>query len=354
MKITICAIAKNEDRYLEDWLKYHYDMGFTHITVYDNNIVERRGEVEQMIKKSKKLKKWMKKNTSIVDVCGISGYQVKAYSEYYKNNTFDWCAFLDIDEFVEIVHWNSLMDMLTDPMFESAGAIHLPWDTISDDDIVDVPDDFVYKGKRASTIRDPNMREKAASEWETIPVYKRFHISSFTYEPHCVKQFIRGGFGDIKVDVHHLNNRSINILTPNGKPRPEGHNFNQMNEDEFEEYRNFACIKHYRTKTIREYLRQKYLNRSSAINTHNRTFFVYDYFFRINNKTPEKEEYYRNHHIPISLNILATDSLYDEDENPDDLCYIIGANAKKYKSPFVVGEQFVLDHLDAIDMITIV
>ena len=37
MKINICAIAKNEDRYLIEWSNYHFNQGIDTIYLYDNN-----------------------------------------------------------------------------------------------------------------------------------------------------------------------------------------------------------------------------------------------------------------------------------------------------------------------------
>ena len=36
MKTKIVAVAKNEEKYLEEWLKYHFSLGFDNITIYDN------------------------------------------------------------------------------------------------------------------------------------------------------------------------------------------------------------------------------------------------------------------------------------------------------------------------------
>ncbi|MCR5563010.1 MAG: glycosyltransferase family 2 protein [Desulfovibrio sp.] len=33
---TICAIAKNETPFLEEWARFHLSTGFEHIFVYDN------------------------------------------------------------------------------------------------------------------------------------------------------------------------------------------------------------------------------------------------------------------------------------------------------------------------------
>ena len=37
MKIAICAIIRNENLYLREWVEHHKHMGFDHIILYDNN-----------------------------------------------------------------------------------------------------------------------------------------------------------------------------------------------------------------------------------------------------------------------------------------------------------------------------
>ena len=34
---SICAIAKDEDKNLREWVLYHFAIGFEHIVIYDNN-----------------------------------------------------------------------------------------------------------------------------------------------------------------------------------------------------------------------------------------------------------------------------------------------------------------------------
>jgi len=36
-KIAICAIVKNENLYLRDWVEYHKNLGISKIFIYDNN-----------------------------------------------------------------------------------------------------------------------------------------------------------------------------------------------------------------------------------------------------------------------------------------------------------------------------
>ena len=37
MSTAICAIAKNENLYLKEWVEYHKNIGINKIFIYDNN-----------------------------------------------------------------------------------------------------------------------------------------------------------------------------------------------------------------------------------------------------------------------------------------------------------------------------
>lgn len=36
MKVNLVAVAKNESRYIGEWLEYHQKLGFNEIIIYDN------------------------------------------------------------------------------------------------------------------------------------------------------------------------------------------------------------------------------------------------------------------------------------------------------------------------------
>ena len=76
MRVSICAIAKNEDKYIDFWVKHYLDRGFDSITVYDNND-------ERDLKCSYPIE--------IIPIHNQFGDQNKRYKEYfYKNkNRFD-------------------------------------------------------------------------------------------------------------------------------------------------------------------------------------------------------------------------------------------------------------------------
>ena len=90
---VICAIAKNENLYINDWVNWHLDLGFDKIYLYDNNDIDTQYVGDFIEQKDK---------VEIFDIRGKheTGLQIKCYNEFYNSHLFDWCAFIDIDEFI--------------------------------------------------------------------------------------------------------------------------------------------------------------------------------------------------------------------------------------------------------------
>jgi Glycosyl transferase family 2 len=99
---VICAIAKYEEMYLDEFVDYHLALGFSHIFIYDNT-----ADFE--------LKQWAKTKSCRVSVKHFPGSnpQAKAYlncartlpygrpDNQQKNPT--WIAFFDLDEFLILI-----------------------------------------------------------------------------------------------------------------------------------------------------------------------------------------------------------------------------------------------------------
>lgn len=89
MRIGICCIAKDEDRYIEEWISYHQKLGVDEFFVYENG--------------------WRAPD-SLRERFGIHLFpfdgdvmQVKAYNDCLTRTSIpfelDWLAFIDVDEF---------------------------------------------------------------------------------------------------------------------------------------------------------------------------------------------------------------------------------------------------------------
>ena len=101
LKIVMCALAKNEEFYVNDWLLHYFRMGFDEITIYDNNDVDKKGILLKTIKKCPEMKQYLK-NVHIVDVVGKAINQRKIYAEFFNEHDFDWLGCLDMDEYIDL------------------------------------------------------------------------------------------------------------------------------------------------------------------------------------------------------------------------------------------------------------
>ena len=92
---SICAIAKNEESYLIEWLDHHLNLGFNHVYIIDNN--DQSGLREFL---SDYLEEGF---VTIIDFHNIKpSNQVPAYEYCLLNYGHEsrWMAFIDIDEFI--------------------------------------------------------------------------------------------------------------------------------------------------------------------------------------------------------------------------------------------------------------
>lgn len=91
---AISAIAKNEDKYIEDWVKYHYRLGFDHIYLYDNND-------PNAVSYADMLKQYVDEGRlTVIDLRGKPGNQIASYMLSYYGFPFKYLGVFDIDEFI--------------------------------------------------------------------------------------------------------------------------------------------------------------------------------------------------------------------------------------------------------------
>lgn len=85
MRAVIVCVAKNEERYIREWVDYHLKLGFDHIYVYKNDWGYHIGN----------------KKVTEIDFNG-SCQQVNAYNHFISHygHTCTWAAFIDVDEYI--------------------------------------------------------------------------------------------------------------------------------------------------------------------------------------------------------------------------------------------------------------
>ena len=107
-KYTVFACAKNENDYIAEWVDYHLSIGFDKIFICDNNDI---GDDSLY----KVLESYVKEGTvEIFDIRGFEAFQCQVYDMYSSVGNYEWCAFIDIDEFIEIgSHYFDIKDYLS-------------------------------------------------------------------------------------------------------------------------------------------------------------------------------------------------------------------------------------------------
>lgn len=117
--LSIGCIVKDEDEYLEEWIKYHLKIGVQHFYIYDN---ESRKPVKQLLKELN-LYKYATVVPIVGDVMQFPAYLncIKRYSALSR-----WIAFIDVDEFIvpKSTHGN-LPLLLKD--YEAYGGLGINW-----------------------------------------------------------------------------------------------------------------------------------------------------------------------------------------------------------------------------------
>ncbi len=91
--ISICAIFKNEGKYLKEWIEYHLLVGVDHFYLYNNNSTDNYLELLQPY-----IDQGVVTLTEWPEVPG----QITAYKHFYEHfrNDTNWVTFLDLDEFI--------------------------------------------------------------------------------------------------------------------------------------------------------------------------------------------------------------------------------------------------------------
>lgn len=256
-QVAICAVAKCENDYINDWVKYHIDLGVDDIYLYDNN----DSDYEPI---EKRIDEKYLEHVHITKIPGAKEFQIPTYNKFYNENKnrYSWIGFIDIDEFIVLNKWKNIKEFLNDEKFKYYNVIKLNWHMFGDDDKI--------------------------SRDMTVPVYNGIvnRLKGHEYESHG-KQFIRGNQNEVIICSNHyctIHGRLPKQIMPDGIPT----------EAKISEHHNCeeAYINHYMTKTISEFINQK-LARGTDASFKNRKIDL-NYFWRINNKTSDKIEFVNN------------------------------------------------------------
>ncbi len=207
--ISICAIFKNEGRFLKEWIEYHQLVGFDHFYLYNNGSCDNYNEI---------LKPYVERN--VVTLIEFPGerMQMKAYLDFYANfaGETQWVSFLDIDEFIcpnshlNIKDWIKSYErypviLIYWKMFGTSGLMKHDDDKLVTEQYHVCWDKMYHVGKCLLNTDYPIANTENAWHHEPIVWYKLFWWKVKVYP---INQFK-------KVSVNEL---SKNIITQENKP----------------------------------------------------------------------------------------------------------------------------------------
>jgi len=251
MKVCIICISKNEDNYINEWINYHLNLGFDNIIICNNDNEYKEINIDKVIN---------------LNYSKVNPIQVKAYTNTFNKykDKYDWILFIDCDEFVVLEDkYKNIKDFLSDLIFKNADIIRLHWKIFSGGSNIDVID---------------NNYEVMNRFTEHFPMWQEIYGKSFIRT--AASNYDKGsiyGHG-------YFSDDSLNVVNALGEKC--------LNEwaivDKIPIHKN-AWINHYPTKTIGEYIRQKYFR--GGPNFNGLKYHTLKYFFMYNKYDKNIEKY---------------------------------------------------------------
>ena len=155
MKTCILTVIKNEQEYLDEWIKYHLDLGIDHIFMFEDidsdshkEICDKYGDKVSLNSISIVLDDENKKITAELKQTKTTNPQwiyFKSSLLYLQSlNEYDWCFVIDVDEYITFENEKeNIEDILN--MFSQYDAIVIQWKCYGANGFIKKPD-YTNKG----------------------------------------------------------------------------------------------------------------------------------------------------------------------------------------------------------------
>jgi hypothetical protein len=225
IKVCICAIGKNENLYIKEFVNHYKKLGYNSIFLYDNNDIgeERFEDVIQS-----------EINDGFVVLINYRGYKGKeqnpqfdAYKDCYEknNNNYNWLSFFDIDEYLQFNPINlKIQDFLKQKKFHLCQIIKINW-------LYYINNNSLY--------------------YEKKPLEERLDIPLFNISVNGhIKSTVRGKLVHnywYKAQNPHTSINNFTTCSSSGKIIDPSSPYNYPYEHQF------AYLKHYQMKSFEEY-----------------------------------------------------------------------------------------------------
>jgi hypothetical protein len=264
IKVCICTIGKEENRYIREFVTYYEKFGVDTIFLYDNN--DNDNEYFDDVIKDYIDKGFVK----VFNWRGIQRPHFKAINDcYVKFNMFyDWLIFYDIDEFIHLSNYINIKDFLNERKFSRCKKIYLNWVMHTDNDLISYENLSLFKRfpqVERDAIIDNNFSQKVKSILRGN--ISKFIIANNSHTSHVITDSVKAcnGFGKI-----------INL----------DEEFYLKNSDS-----KYYYIDHFFTKSLEEFVNK--IKRGSAVNGKDEKFKLFRIirYFNINKLRNIKYKY---------------------------------------------------------------
>ena len=255
--VAICVIARMEHDYLFEFVEHYIGLGVSKIFIYDNG----RGDepVPQITRAQVEVINWRDREAG----------QNAAYNDCYQKHGYDygWIGFLDADEFVRLSDRHKDIATYLKDVGGHADVVLLNWRIMTDNGLI-------HKDARPIQQRFTQ---------PMLPLDKRVKFTDIPENDH-VKAFVRGGIERLKfADTPHCPTKPADMIAVNS-------NGERVKLSAFTPFQHrYAWIDHYHTKTAEEFLGK--CRRGFPLGAHYEETYrrqAVDFFFKINERTPEK------------------------------------------------------------------
>ena len=258
--VALCAIGRMENQYAQEFAEHYLQLGFSHLYLYDN---ARPGE-----ERLDSALSGLVANGSVTIIPWpdtTEDAQRTAYNDCYHRYgpKHAWIAFFDFDEFLTITSGERIDTFMQ--RYQDFDCLLVNWMDMTDNNLLESDG-------------------RPLMERFTQPMPLDRHVGGNYPENNHVKSIVRTGISGLAFRNPHVP-KEPRLLCCNTR----GQKCKQAPRQPYDH--STAYLKHFTTKTIGEWLHTK-LMRGVPDRTDERFRRDYaDFFFRINERTPEKEAY---------------------------------------------------------------
>ena len=260
-KVCLCTPAKNENRYIREFVEHYEKYGVDKIFLYDNNDI--KGEKFDEI-----LSDYIEKGfVEVRDWRGKAKALMQMMNDCYQTNyqIYDWLIFYELDEYIHLSNYTNVKPFLNLPRFKHCEVIYLNL-------ICHTDNNLIYYDNRSLAERFPR----------TVPKYKK---GGYRLE---IKSILRGHIPNIEITNNHLLSTDLHNCNGYGnKNRYYYKTYSNQND-----YKNYY-IDHYYSKSTEEFIEK--LNKGDVyLDTLKYVMQRVDKYFTQSEITKEKIDFIEN------------------------------------------------------------